>query len=54
MIHRDTPDRYAGTLGDLAAELGDFRYDALAEFLRLLAAKLAEDAAKDAGRGRRR
>lgn len=54
MIHRDKPERYPGTLAELAAELGDLRYDALAEFLRLLAAKLEEDAAKDAARGRRR
>jgi hypothetical protein len=54
MTHRESPDRYPGTLGDPAAELGDLRYGALAEFLRLLAAKLAEDAGKGAGRGRYR
>jgi hypothetical protein len=54
MIHRDKPEGYAGTLGELAAERGDLRYDALGEFLRLPAAKLDADAAKDVGRGRRR
>lgn len=52
MIHRDHVERYPGTLADLAADLGDLRYDALAAFLAALAAKLAHDAAGDAARGR--
>ena len=43
-----------GTLGELAEELGNLRYDALAEFLSLLAAKLGEDATQDEKRGRSR
>jgi hypothetical protein len=54
MTHRERPERYPGTLAELATELGDLRYDALAEFLRLLAAKLDADAAKDTARSRRR
>jgi hypothetical protein len=54
MIHRENLERYPGTLVDLAGELGDLRYDALARFLRALAQKLETDAAADAGRGRPR
>jgi hypothetical protein len=54
MIHREDVERYPGTLSELAAELGDLRYDALAVFLRALAEKLGADAAADAGRGRPR
>jgi hypothetical protein len=53
-MHRDDIERYPGTLAELAGELGDLRYDALARFLAALAAKLAADAAADASRGRPR
>jgi hypothetical protein len=52
MIHRENIERYPGTLADLAREIGDLRYDALATFLQELAAKLERDSAADAGRGR--
>lgn len=52
MTHRADVVRYPGTLADLAGEVADLRYDALADFLRALAAKLAADADADAGRGR--
>jgi hypothetical protein len=54
MNHQADVKRYPGTLADLAEEIGDLRYDALAEFLRLLHAKLDRDASKDDGRGRAR
>ena len=54
MIHRESIERYPGTLAELAGELGDLRYDALALFLRALARKLEADAAADAERGRPR
>jgi hypothetical protein len=54
MVHREDVERYPGTLADLAEEVGDLRYDALAEFLRLLSAKLERDAGRDQGRGRGR
>lgn len=46
------PDYYVGTNQELANELGDMRYDALAEFLGHLADKIREDGEKDASRGR--
>lgn len=52
MVHREQIERYPGTLDELAGEVGDLRYDALAAFLRALADKLAADAAADEGRGR--
>ena len=52
MVHHDAVQSYAGTLAELAADVGNLRYDALAEFLRLLAAKITEDGQKDADRGR--
>jgi hypothetical protein len=51
-VHRDDIRRYPGTLAELAGELGDLRYDALAAFLHALGDKLAADAAADAARGR--
>jgi len=52
MIHRENIESYPGTLTDLAVEIGNLRYDALAEFLRTLAGKLAADAAADSERRR--
>lgn len=52
MVHRTHIERYLGKLSDLAGDLADLRYDALADFLRTLAARLATDADADAGRKR--
>jgi hypothetical protein len=52
MVHRDKVEGYPGNLADLAEEIGNLRYDTLAEFLRLLSAKLERDAILDHGRGR--
>lgn len=52
MIHRDTVERYSGTLEELADEIGNLKYDALAEFLVLLSAKIERDSLKDESRGR--
>ncbi len=54
MTHRENVERYAGTLAELAGDLGDLRYDALAAFLRALAEKIDADGQADAGRGRPR
>lgn len=54
MPHETTVTRYAGTLPELAEELGDLRYDALAAFLQELSAKMGRDGDADAGRGRER
>ena len=52
MKHPLRLERYPGTLDELASELGDMRYDAVAEFLALLAEKLGSDSAADSSRGR--
>ncbi len=54
MKHRTDIERYAGNLEELAEDMGNLRYDALAVFLRLLAAKLGRDASADEERGRRK
>jgi hypothetical protein len=54
MVHREDIEGYPGSLVDLAGEVGDLRYDALAGFLRELADKLAADGAADADRARHR
>lgn len=53
-MHARHIERYPGTLAELATELGDLRYDALAAFLTELAAKLEADSLKDAARGRQK
>ena len=50
MIHREDIERYPGTLAQLANDVGDLRYDALASFLRSLAEKLQTDGAADLSR----
>jgi hypothetical protein len=43
---------YDGGASKLAVDLGNLRYDALADFLQRLSAKLANDSGADAARGR--
>ncbi len=52
MKHARTVNRYTGTPEQLAEDIGNLYYDALAEFLRLFSDKLARDAIADHGRGR--
>lgn len=52
MIHHNTIQKYPGSLNELAEDIGDLRYDALADFLALLAAKMHNDAVADEGRKR--
>ena len=52
MTHGDTVENYPGTLADLARAVSDLKYDALAEFLNALAAKLGADSIADEARGR--
>ena len=54
MNHPESVAGYSGSLAQLAGELGDLRYDALAEFLREFSEKLRRDAEADQGRGRPR
>lgn len=53
MQHKASIKNYEQDFERLAEEIGDLRYDSLAEFLELLAKKLKEDAGKDRDRGRR-
>jgi len=52
IIHKDELDGYEGSSEDLAEAIGDLKYDALANFLALLAAKIQKDGGKDRSRGR--
>jgi hypothetical protein len=52
MIHRQDVERYPGSLVELAEDLGNLRYDALAEFLHALSKKLRVDGDADEARGR--
>lgn len=52
MIHRSALENYEGSFQELAEELGDLRYDALAEFLQHFSQKLAKDSKADEKRGR--
>ncbi len=52
MDHREDIGHYPGTLTQLAGEIGDLRYDALASFLHSLAEKLDRDRKSDQERGR--
>jgi hypothetical protein len=54
MKHRDMVERFNGTLDELASELGELRYDALAQFLYALSTKIEHDSKKDEQRGRRK
>ena len=52
MIHKSVVEKYDGTMKELADDIGDLKYNALAEFLELLAAKIEFDGTKDEARGR--
>lgn len=54
MKHTNTVTGYQGNGTQLAEEIGDLYYDALATHLHLLAEKMAKDGATDAGRGRQK
>ena len=52
MLHKDQVEKYDGSISQLANDIGDLKYDTLAEFLKLLAKKIQEDGDKDQTRGR--
>lgn len=52
MIHKSHVENYSGTMSELAEEIGNLKYNALAEFLHLLADKIEEDGDKDKSRNR--
>lgn len=51
MKHKTEIDGYK-TMVELCEEIGNLRYDALADFLSLLDSKLSKDGVADFGRGR--
>lgn len=54
MNHTHQIKSYTGPHRQLTEDIGDLYYDALADFLRLMAEKMDRDAQADAGRGRRK
>ncbi len=52
MIHKSKVENYAGSMEALAEEIGDLKYDALAQFLELLADKIQRDGEQDNARNR--
>ncbi len=52
MTHPATVESYPGTLKELAEDIGDLRYDELANFFSHLARKMKNDSRKDRERGR--
>ena len=52
MNHKTKIENFNGSMDDLVKEIGNLRYDALADFLKLLSEKIAKDGAKDRGRKR--
>ena len=52
MKHKSWIKNYERDFEKLATEIGDLRYDALAEFLELLGHKIERDGQKDKSRGR--
>ena len=53
MKHPEKVEKYDGSLDLLAEDLGNLKYDALADFLRALSAKIQVDGTKDQERGRK-
>lgn len=52
MEHKSNIEKYDGNLKELAQDIGNLKYDALAEFLDHLSSKIFEDSKKDKKRGR--
>lgn len=52
MKHKAHILSYQGTMQNLVDDIGDLRYDALAEFFDLLSKKIAKDSVADMGRNR--
>jgi hypothetical protein len=54
MLHKTTIKNYPGTFAELATEVGDLRYDALAEYLEHLSRKIEADGDTNTVHGRRK
>ena len=52
MIHKSEVEKYTGSMEELAEEIGNLKYDSLANFLDLLADKIQRDGQKDKERNR--
>ena len=52
MVHKSMVGNYSGTMEALAEDIGNLKYDALSEFLQLLADKIELDGDKDKSRNR--
>ncbi|BAY84099.1 hypothetical protein NIES267_35950 [Calothrix parasitica NIES-267] len=52
MKHKIYLEKYDGSLEELAEDIGNLRYDALAEFLKLLSDKINKDSESDLSRNR--
>ena len=47
MQHKEVVEKYDGSLEELANDIGNLRYDSLAEFLRHLSNKIHADSCND-------
>ena len=54
MQHKEVVEKYDGSLEELANDIGNLRYDSLADFISLLSAKLNRDSEKDLNAGRKK
>jgi hypothetical protein len=52
MVHKSKVEKYSGSMEELAEEIGNLKYDALSDFLELLANKIQEDGRKYEARNR--
>lgn len=53
MQHRENIEKYEGTLDELAYDIGNLKYDALARFLDLLATEFERQSKNDVEKGRK-
>ena len=54
MKHKGTINHFEDNFQQLSKELGDLKYDALAEFLNMLSEKILTDGEKDHARNRKK
>lgn len=52
MTHKSEVENYSGSMEELVEEIGNLKYDSLANFLDLLADKIHRDGKKDKERNR--
>ena len=54
MQHKEIVEKYNGSFEELVEDIGNLRYDSLADFISLLSAKLSRDSEKDFDSGRKK